>query len=60
MARALIQGLIPPLAPAPTLAQTRTVLDYYNDASVDKFHGAYGPVMSVFNLPGPGTAPAAI
>jgi hypothetical protein len=60
MAQAPIQGMIPPLAPVPTLGQTRTFSEYYNDATVDKFHRAYGPVMPVFNLPGPGATPAAI
>jgi hypothetical protein len=60
MAQAPIQGMIPPLAPVPTLVQTRTFSEYYNDATVNEFHGAYGPVISVFNLPGPGATPTAI
>jgi hypothetical protein len=56
-----LPGGLPPLAPIPTLAQNKTFTEYYNDATVDKFHGAYGPVMAIFNLPGaPGATPASI
>jgi hypothetical protein len=54
-------GVMPPLAPAPTLVQTKTFTEYYNNAALDEFHGAYGPVMAIFNSPGvPGTTPAYI
>ena len=53
---------VPPLVPpAPTLASNRTFVEYYNDASVDEFHGNYTNVMTIFTCPGdPTVTPASI
>jgi hypothetical protein len=53
--------MVLPLAPAPILAQSRSFTEFYNDTTMDEFHGVYGPVMSVFDSPGAaGATPAAI
>jgi hypothetical protein len=52
-------GVLAP--PVPTMAQLKTFTEYYNDASVDEFHGAYAAAMSVFTAPGnPAVTPANI
>jgi hypothetical protein len=40
-----------PAQPVPTVAQTKTFTEYYNDASLDEFHGAYDTVMGIFASP---------
>jgi hypothetical protein len=41
-----------PAQPIPTEAQIKTFTEYYNDASLDEFHGAYASVMGIFASPG--------
>jgi hypothetical protein len=60
MAQAPAQVVAPPLAPVPTLEQNKNYIKFYNDATKDKFQGAYGPVMAIFNSPGDGSTPASI
>lgn len=49
---ALPPGAGVPLPPAPTVAQTKTYTEFYNDVSNDEFQGTYDTVMAVFASPG--------
>ena len=49
-----------PAQPVPTVAQTKTFTEFYNDASLDEFHGVYDTVMSVFASPGTATNTPAV